>query len=103
MHGPVRSKRFTIATVSIDAADVRIKYGDLLVASQEGAAHLDWECVVMPFDPAPIEQGAYRIEAVTLEGRTLTGDAVLVRSVKGTHVFRGAGALDGMSATELDD
>jgi len=99
----VKSKRFTIATITMDGADVRLKYGDLLVAAQEGATHLDWECVVQPFDPAPIEQGAYRVAVVTLEGRDLVGDAVLVRSVKGTHILRGAGPLAGISDVELDD
>jgi hypothetical protein len=98
----MRSKRFTIATISIDGEDVRIKYGDLLVAAQEGATHIDWECVVQPFDPAPIEQGAYRVAVMTLEGRDLVGDAVLVRSIKGTHILRGAGPLRGLSDAELD-
>jgi hypothetical protein len=103
LGGRMRSKRFTIASITIDGDDLRIKYGDVLVAAQDGAAHLDWECVVQPFDPAPIEQGAYRLGIVTLEGRRLAGDAVLVRSVKGTHVLRGAGPVDGLAYDELDD
>lgn len=99
----MRSKRFTIATITIDGDDVRIKYGDLLLAAHDGATHVDWERVVQPFDPTPIEQGAYRLGIVTLEGRVLSGDAVLVRSVKGTHVLRGAGPVDGLTHDELDD
>jgi len=99
----VRSRRFTIATLAIDGIELPLKYGDLLVAAQPGAVHIDWECVVMPFDPAPIDQGAYRVAAVTLEGRRLEGDAVLVRSVSGTHILRGAGALAGISEDEIEE
>jgi hypothetical protein len=99
----VRSKRFAIATLRLDGVDLRLKYADLLVAAPEGATQLDWECVVMPFDGEPLEQGAYRVEVVTLEGRDLGGDAVLVRSVQGTHVLRGAGPLTGFTETELDE
>jgi hypothetical protein len=99
----VRSKRFTIASLAIDGVELPLKYGDLLVAASPGATHIDWECVVMPFDPAPIDQGAYRVAAVTLEGRRLQGDAVLVRSVSGTHILRGAGTLDGITEDEIDE
>jgi hypothetical protein len=99
----MRSKRFTIARLRIDGADVPLKYGDLLAASHAGATHVDWECVVMPFDPAPIDQGAYRVALTTFDGLALDGDAVLVRSVSGTHVLRGAGPLDGLTDDHLAD
>jgi hypothetical protein len=98
----VRSKRFTLASLELDGRDVRLKYADLLVARHDGARDLDWECVVMPFDPSPLEQGAYHLDVRTVEGRGLNGDAVLVRSVQGTHVLRGAGPLGGMSDDDLD-
>ena len=91
----MRSKRFDMASIDIDGADVRIKYGDLLVVRQDGSDDLDWEAVVMPFDPAPLDPAPYRLSMVALGGRRLEGDAVLVRSVEGTHVFRGAGPLTG--------
>ena len=67
----MRSKRFAIATWDLDGTDVRLKYGDLIVVQHEGATGLDWELVVMPFDPTPLEQGAYRIDVVTIEGRAV--------------------------------
>lgn len=98
----MRSKRFDIATVDIDGADVRIKYGDLLVVRHDGRDDLDWEAVIMPFDPAPLEPAPYHLCAITLEDIRLDGDAVLVRSIDGTHVFRGAGPLTDFDPTLLD-
>lgn len=95
------TKRFHLATLAIDGTDVRVKYADLLVARHDNAPDLDWECVVMPFVTDPMEQGAYRVSATTLEGRSLAGDAVLVRSVQGTHVLRGAGPLTGLLPDDL--
>jgi len=97
----MQSKRFDVATIAIDGGDVRIKYGDLLVARHDNAADVDWECVVVPFDGAPMERGAYRLEVVTLEGRAIGGDAILVRSIDGTHVLRGAGPLAGLADDDL--
>jgi hypothetical protein len=99
----VRSKRFAVATLLIDDRDVRLKYGDLLIVAHDGGTELDWECLAMPFDPAPLDQGAYRLAVETLEGRHLAGDAVLVRSVDGTHVLRGAGPLAGIAVDEVAD
>lgn len=98
----MRSKRFVIATLAVDGSDVRLKYGDLVVVVHDGATTLDWEFVVMPFDPTPLEPGAYRLTVVTIEGRELTGDTILVRSVSGTHVLRGAGDLVGLHHDELE-
>lgn len=97
----MRSKRFDIATVDIDGADVRIKYADVLVVRHEGRDDLDWEAVVMPFDPAPLEPAPYHLTAITLDGLRLDGDAVLVRSIDGTHVFRGAGPLADFDDAQL--
>ena len=99
----MRSKRFAVTGLRIDGGDVRLRYGDLVVAAPEGATVYDWECVAMPVDGQPLDHGAYRLDVVTLEGRELSGDAVLVRSVQGTHVLRGAGPLHGVTDNELHD
>jgi hypothetical protein len=99
----MRSKRFAVSGLRIDGGDVALKYGDLVVVAHEGARSIDWECVAMPVDHEPLDQGAYRLDLVTLEGRELSGDAVLVRSVRGTHVLRGAGPLAGVRDDELHD
>jgi hypothetical protein len=97
----MRSKRFAIATLAIDDSDLRLRYADLLVVAHDSSPQVDWECVVMPTDAVPLEQGAYRVDLVTVDGRQLAGDAVLVRSVQGTHVLRGAGPLGGLTEAEL--
>ena len=97
----MRSKRFSIAYLRVDGVDVRLKYADLLVAQQDGHQDIDWECVLMPIDPTQMEQGAYSLEVDTIDARVLSGDAVLVRSVQGTHVLRGAGPLEGLDPEDL--
>jgi hypothetical protein len=99
----VRSKRFAVAELRIDGGDLRLRYGGLIVVAHDEAMNIDWECVAMPVDHEPLEQGAYRLDVVTLEGRELHGNAVLVRSVSGTHVLRGAGPLHGVSDHELHE
>jgi hypothetical protein len=103
MLAVVRSKRFAVSELRIDGGDVRLKYGGLVVVAHEEATAVDWECVATPVDHEPLDQGAYRLDVVTLEGRELHGDAVLVRSVGGTHVLRGAGPLHGVADDELHD
>jgi hypothetical protein len=99
----MRSRRFTVARLQIDGVDVALRYGDLVVVAHETATTLDWECVAVPRERNPLDQGAYRIDVVTLEGRVLGGDAVLVRSIEGTHVLRGAGDLHGIAESDLGD
>ncbi len=97
----MRHRRFVVASVDIDGDDARLRYGDLLVASGESTDELDWECVLLTVDPEPVPHGAHHIAVVTLEGRSIGGDAILVRSIDGTHVFRGAGTIDGIEPSEL--
>ena len=99
----MRSRRFTVARLQIDGEDVALRYGDLVVVAHEAATALDWECVAVPEVRSRLDQGAYRVDVVTLEGRVLGGDAILVRSVEGTHVLRGAGELDGIAESDLGD
>ena len=99
----MRSKRFAVTGLRIDGGPVRLKYGDLVVVAHDEATVVDWECVATPVDGEPLEGGAYRLDVVTLEGRELSGDAVLVRSVDGTHVLRGAGPLHGVADSELHE
>jgi hypothetical protein len=101
MLAAMRSKRFAVSGLRIDGGEVALKYGDLVVVAHDGAETVDWECVAMAATHEPLDQGAYRLDLLTLEGRELSGDAVLVRSVRGTHVLRGAGPLAGVGDDEL--
>ena len=87
------ARRHDIATLSVDGTDLRLRYADLLVVDRPETEIDDWESIVMPFADPGFGHGAYELEFVTLDGRTLRGPALLVRSVDGTIVFRGAGPL----------
>ena len=78
-----------------------LKAAYLLVAEQEGIDAVQWECLAYALDEAPIAQGRYRVAIVTLDGRALSGWALLVRSVDGAHVLRGDGPLEGFDPAEL--
>jgi hypothetical protein len=98
----VRHLRFDIATLSVEQVPVVLKAAYLLVAEQQGAEELQWECLAYGVDDTAIPQGRYRVDLTTLEGRVLGGSAVLVRSVAGAHVLRGDGPLGGFDPDELD-
>lgn len=98
----LRHVRFSVGALRLDDDEVVIRYGDLLVTRNDPAPAIDWELVVMTVDPAPVDHGAHHLSLRTADDRALHGDAILVRSVDGTHVFRGASLLDGFDPTELD-
>ena len=98
----MRHVRFDVATLAVERVAVPLKAAYLLVAEQEGAEHLQWECVAYGLGTGPIAPGRYRVDIATLEGRVLVGPAVLVRSIDGTHVLRGDGPLDGVTTADLE-
>lgn len=97
----MRHARFDVASLAIEQVAVPLKAAYLLVAETDDAPHPQWECLAYALDPAPIAPGAYRVDITTLDGRDLAGHAVLVRSVEGAHVLRGAGRLEGVADDEL--
>lgn len=97
----MRHRRFDVSALRIDGADVGLRYADLVVAEPDGTDDLQWECIVVPLAFDRLSTGAYALTADTACGRTLTGDAILVRSVNGSHVFRGAGPLAGVGTDDL--
>lgn len=97
----MRHRSFVVATLALGIDEIPIHHGDLVVARTESSPDLDWELVARALDPAPVDQGAHHLTMVTAEGRDLHGDAIVVRSIEGTHVFRGAGPLVGIDPDEL--
>jgi hypothetical protein len=98
----LRHRSFSIAALLIGLDPTTLRYADLVVARNEGAVELDWELMATTLDRSPIEPGAHHLVMDTLEGVRLEGDAILVRSIDGTHVFRGAGPIEGLDPSELD-
>ncbi|MCU1453469.1 MAG: hypothetical protein JWN46_1615 [Acidimicrobiales bacterium] len=97
----VRHARFDVASLSVEGVDLPLKAAYLLVAESDDSATPQWECLAYGVGDAPIARGTYHLVVCTPEDRRLDGDAVLVRSVEGAHVFRGAGPLAGVGPTEL--
>ena len=97
----MRHLRFDVATLAIEQVPVPLKAAYLLVAEQDGHDELQWECIAVALDPAEVARGRYRVDVTTLDGRVVGGEAVLVRSIDGTHVLRGDGPLSGVGAEEL--
>jgi hypothetical protein len=97
----MRHVRFDVATLSVEQVPVPLKAAFLLVADQPGTPGLAWEVLAYGIDESPIAQGRYAVDVTTLDGRVLSGPAVLVRSLEGAHVLRGDGTLDGVSDADL--
>ena len=97
----MRHARFDVASLAVEGVGVPLKAAYLLVAEQEGVDALQWECLAYGLDPAPIAEGRYRVDIVTLDDRALWGPAVLVRSIDGAHVLRGDGPLRGLTVEDL--
>lgn len=90
-----------MANLWVDGVELRLKYASVLGVRKAGSDDLDWECVAYALnaEAQPLDLGAYRLRATTIEGPILEGPAVLVRSVDGSHVWRGAGTLAGFEFT----
>ena len=98
----MRHTRFDVATLRVDGTPILLKAAYVLVAERDGRPELDWECLVYALGTEPLEPQRYEVDLVTLDGRALSGPAVLVRSVEGAHVLRGDGPLAGVVAGDLD-
>lgn len=87
------AERHDVATLEVDGVDVRLRYADVVVVHRPESDVADWEAIVMPLAAPTFAHGAYTLSFTTLDGRRFAGPALLVRTVDGTTVFRGAGAL----------
>ncbi|WP_421121342.1 hypothetical protein ACE2AJ_08360 [Aquihabitans daechungensis] len=97
----MRHARFDVATLLLEGIPLTLKAAYLLVAEQDGAVELQWECLAYALDTATIGQGTYALDITTLDGREFAGRAVLVRSVEGAHVLRGDGPLAGVAPSDI--
>ncbi|MCB9388428.1 MAG: hypothetical protein H6512_02185 [Acidimicrobiia bacterium] len=67
--------------------------GSLAIVVRAETTDPDWELVATTLVRDPLDPGAYRLSLQTSTGSTFTGDAILVRQVDRTWVFRGVGPL----------
>ncbi len=94
--------RFTVATLHVERTELHLLYADLVVVRHPGAEDLDWECVAATLPGPTYAREPHQLTMVVLDdGRTLRGDAVVVRSDDQRHVFRGVGPLEGLEPGEV--
>jgi hypothetical protein len=97
----VRHARFTVAHLQVDDIEVPLLQADLVVVQRDESQVLDWELVATSLPVTSLEQAPCRLAMGVLEdGRILRGPALVVRSDEQRHVFRGAGALEGLRADD---
>ena len=92
----MRSVNITLATLEIDGLDLPLLSADLVAVRRE-SGELDWEVVAMSLPVTALHQSTRHLVMTGFpDGRSLTGDAIVVRSDEQRHVFRGSGPLDGL-------
>lgn len=91
--------RFVIETLTASGRRIPSRGGDLMVAQRDNSDSLDWELVHRTSEIVTLVQAPYVLEMDGPEG-ALGGPAVLVRSDGRSHVFRGAGTLEGFGSFE---
>ena len=87
--------------MTVNGEELPLLSADLVVVCRIETNRLDWECVAFTLLMDPFPQEPCFLEMVdVVESRTLSGDALVVRSDKNRHVFRGGGDLSGLTADD---
>ena len=81
----------------MNGEEVPLLSADLVVVRRPETDRLDWECVAFTLLMDPFPQEPVFLEMIdVVESRTLSGNALVVRSDQNRHVFRGGGDLSGL-------
>ena len=87
--------------MTVNGEEVPLLSADLVVVRRPETDRIDWECVAFTLLMDPFPQEPVFLEMVdVVESRTLSGDALVVRSDQNRHVFRGGGDLNGLTAED---
>ena len=93
----MKSINVTLESMTVNGEEVPLLSADLVVVRRPETDCLDWECVAFTLLMDPFPQEPVFLEMVdVVESRTLSGDALVVRSDQNRHVFRGGGDLSGL-------
>jgi len=93
----MKSVNVTLESMTVNGEEVPLLSADLVVVRRPETDRLDWECVAFTLLMDPFPQEPVFLEMVdVVESRTLSGDALVVRSDQNRHVFRGGGDLSGL-------
>ncbi|MFN8052951.1 MAG: hypothetical protein U0Q22_16010 [Acidimicrobiales bacterium] len=104
----MRHVQLTIANIALGPRPLPLRHGTLQVVERDG--QVDWEIVLHTIETEPVARAVHplTIEVVTGandDGRltfdVFTGDAILVRTVENSVVFRGNGDLTGFDPAML--
>ncbi len=97
----MKSINVTLESMTVNGEDVPLLSADLVVVRRPETDRIDWECVAFTLLMDPFPQEPVFLEMVdVVESRTLSGDALVVRSDQNRHVFRGGGDLNGLTAED---
>ncbi len=93
----MKSINVTLESMTVNGEEVPLLSADLVVVRRPETDRLDWECVAFTLLMDPFPQEPVFLEMVdVVESRTLSGDALVVRSDQNRHVFRGGGDLSSL-------
>ena len=93
----MKSLNVTLESMTVNGEEVPLLSADLVVVRRPETDRIDWECVAFTLLMDPFPQEPVFLEMVdVVESRTLSGDALVVRSDQNRHVFRGGGDLSGL-------
>ena len=97
----MKSINVTLESMTVNGEEVPLLSADLVVVRRPEYDRLDWECVAFTLLMDPFPQEPVFLEMVdVVESRTLSGDALVVRSDQNRHVFRGGGDLSGLTPAD---
>jgi hypothetical protein len=97
----MKSINVTLESMTVNGEEVPLLSADLVVVRRPETDRIDWECVAFTLLMDPFPQEPVFLEMVdVVESRTLSGDALVVRSDQNRHVFRGGGDLSGLTAAD---
>lgn len=92
-------QRWDLVEVTIGQVTLLAR-GSIVVVERETVT--EWEVVATTLDDEPIDPGVHDLVVETDTGDRWQGQALHVRSVDATHVFRGAGELTRGPSVEAD-
>ena len=94
----MKSINVTLESMTVNGEEVPLLSADLVVVRRPETDRIDWECVAFTLLMEPFPQEPVFLAMVdVVESRTLSGDALVVRSDQNRHVFRGGGDLSGLT------